>query len=233
MRPIGFSHGVAYKVTDVSKPETIEALHRIAPNLVEVNAHRIEQFDGIMSIVEAVKSFVHRTLHMPCYFNYGQNSLTVPILKKSAALYKEISAELALVHPDLVSDWGVFEGSQMVLAVENMDCRKQSYRNIEDMKKFFDGHDKWKMVLDLNHCFANDPTMQLAQGFIDAFKPRIGEIHLSGFAGFHEPLFRTKQLNILDYCKQLPGVPIVIESVMESMDDLAREYDYVVKNLGE
>jgi hypothetical protein len=233
MRPIGFSHGVAHKVTDVSKPETIEAMHRIAPGLIEVNFHRVEQFEGILPITDSAKAFAHRILHMPCYFDYGLNGSTVEVLEKSASLYKEVGAELALVHPDLVSDWRVFDGSPMTLAVENMDNRKKAYRSVDEMKRFFADHDAWKMVLDLNHCFANDPTMGLAQDFIDALKPRIAEIHLSGFAGFHEPLFRTKQLEILDFCRQLPDTPIVIESVMESMDDLAREYAYVVENLGE
>ena len=232
MRTIGFSHGVMYKSANPSSVETVEAFLKVAPDIIEINVHQPERLDEMGPVIESFKKFSRRSLHLSCGMDYGRNELAKMVMAKSEDLYAKTGCALALVHPDLVSDWSIFDGSQMKLAVENMDNRKQAFKGIEDFQKFFAEHDDWKLVLDLNHCFTNDPTLKLAQDFIDSFKPRITEIHLSGFAGFHEPLFQTKQLDILNYCKQLPDADIVIESVIDNPDDLAREYEYIIENLG-
>ncbi|MEK9130070.1 MAG: hypothetical protein AAB526_01575, partial [Patescibacteria group bacterium] len=68
---------------------------------------------------------------------------------------------------------------------------------------------------------------------IKEFKDIIKEIHLSGYEIFHDPLYRTKQAEIIKYCKKL-DVPIIIESTFEKSDDaevVAKEYNYILENL--
>ena len=72
--------------------------------------------------------------------------------------------------------------------------------------------------------------MKLATDLIAAFSDRIAQVHLSGFAVLHDPLFITRQMEIIKYCRQLKA-PIVIESLMPRVEDLKNEYDYIVENL--
>ena len=107
-----------------------------------------------------------------------------------------------------------------------MDKEKQKYKTAEELMKFFKMKPDWKLVLDLNHCYTNDKTMKLADDMIAGFKNRIAEIHLSGHAELHDPLFQTKQNFILDYCNKL-DVPILIESVVDDVDDIKKVSDYI------
>jgi hypothetical protein len=224
-RKIGFSTGALCKIADVDAPETIRLLDRIAPGNIEIYSKDLDGMERSSLVAGEFRKFGRRSVHLIDMSDDGD--FNKEMLGKAGELYAATGAELAVVHPDKVTDWAIFDGLPMVLSVENMDDREASFRRPEDMKKFFAGHDDWKMVLDLNHCFTNDPSLKLAGDFINDFHDRIAQIHLSGYAGYHEPLFKTEQSEIIECCKKLPGIPIIIESVVASADDLAREYEYV------
>ena len=65
------------------------------------------------------------------------------------------------------------------------------------------------------------------------FKNIIKEIHLSGYETLHDPLYKTKQVEIIKYCREL-NVPIIIESIFEESDGIEgvkKEFDYILSNL--
>ena len=78
----------------------------------------------------------------------------------------------------------------------------------------------------MNHVYRNNHTLRLADDFAKSFNNSIAEIHLSGFKTLHEPLFLTRQENFI---KAIPkaGIPVVIESVLDSLDDAKKEFDYI------
>jgi hypothetical protein len=82
------------------------------------------------------------------------------------------------------------------------------------------------MVLDLNHCFTNDPSMRLAAEMYAAFGKRISMVHISGFEKLHEPLSRTKQLEILTAIPD-KNLPIIIESGCDNIEEAKKEYEYI------
>jgi len=218
-----------YKTTDVASPEYLGHVLSVAPDCLEVFVQP-GRMELSAEAVTTVGKFSRRSVHSPTHVRYGKTAESKNILEAVEKLYADIGAELVVIHPDLIDDVSVFDGSPMRLAVENMDNRKAAFRDVDSMRAFFDEHKDWGMVLDLNHCFTNDPTMKLAERFIEALGHKIAQIHLSGYAGFHEPLVETKQLEILNYCRGL-NAPIVIESVMPRLEDLQNEYDYIVANL--
>jgi len=231
MQKIGFSNGALYKATDVTKPQAIRDIYSVAPDCIEIYAHNEP---GRMDISEEycfeVKKFARRSVHTLTNIKYKRNGETAAILQKINKMYSDIGAELAVIHGETVDDWSVFDDSPMQLAIENGDNRKDVFKDVDSLRNFLIKHENWKMVLDLNHCFANDPTMKLADDIIKNLGHKIAQIHLSGFAGFHEPLFQTRQLEILRRCRGL-DVPIVIESVLSGVEDLKTEYDYIMNNL--
>lgn len=226
MNKIGFSHGDFYKVMDKYAKEVFDVYAEAGSEIIEIHPNKIDEIDKLKSIIPFIEKYPYKSIHLPTNIKYQNNIETKKVLDAIANFYKAIGANLILVHPDLVEDWDVFDGYPFVWAIENMDNRKQNYKNLPDLKELFKRKKDWKMVLDLNHCYSNDASMKLAQDFIDEFQDRIAEIHLSGYVEYHEPLFKTKQIEIMEFCKKL-NVPIIIESTFDSIDEAKKEMEYV------
>lgn len=224
MTNLGFSTGSIYKIADKYDPASFNSFKR--KDVIEICLNDCFEVERLNNITNEVKRFSYRSIHLPSNgIIYRDDQKTNELLKKIEDFYFETKANLALVHPDLIEDFKVFEKYNLNFAIENMDDRKERYKNVEDLKEFFQ-HNNWKLVFDLNHCFTNDKTMVLADDIINNFEDRIVQIHLSGYFDFHNPLFKTKQDFIIDYCKKL-NVPIVIESVLDDILDLEKEFDYI------
>jgi hypothetical protein len=233
MRKIGFSHGVLFKLHDVNKELNIRLLQNCGANAIEINCHSHKDLAFLPALLPYIQSFEHVSLHAPCDVRYDCNENTKILLKKLKNFYIRSGAELIVVHPDLVDDWSVFDKFKMKWAIENMDDRKKNFKDVNDLKLFFNEYREWSLVLDLGHCNSNDKSMILAEDLIREFQDRIVEIHLSGYKKFHDPLYRTKQTEIIKYCQNL-AVPIIIESVFEvddGFEGVQEEFEYVVKNL--
>ena len=176
------------------------------------------------------EGFEHISLHAPARnFVYGDNHATTQALDYIQELYDRIRFKHAIVHPDRVEDWGVFGDYSFPLATENMDDHKQMARNVRGLNELFSKIDL-PLVLDLNHCYVNDGTLQLAADIYSAFKDRIVQLHLSGFKTLHDPLHETGQLEII---KAVPdkNLPIIIEGYLPTAEGIRAEYEYVTSNL--
>lgn len=233
MRQIGFSHGDLFKIHDVYTKENIELLKGCGSNALEINCHHVRDTELVDIIIPYIKDFEYVSLHTPCDTRYGNNHETRALLSKLENMYLRANAKLAVVHPDLVDDWSVFDDYNINWAVENMDARKDDFKDVYSLKNFFINHPSWSLVLDVGHCNDNDKTMVLAEDIISELKDKIKEIHLSGYLVFHDPLYRTKQTEIIDYCKKLE-VPIIIEStfdVSDGIEGVKKEFDYIVDSL--
>lgn len=233
MRLIGFSHGDLFKIHDVHTKENIKILKTCGSNALEINCHSSKEMELIISIIPFTKNFDYISLHTPGDIRYGNNVETKNLLSKLEIIYKQANARLAVVHPDLVDDWNVFNDYKINWAIENMDSRKTGFKDVDSIKIFFVNNPSWNLVLDLGHCNDNDKSMTLADNLISELKEKIKEIHLSGYLVFHDPLYKTKQTEIINRCKKLE-VPIIIESIFEISDGIngiKKEFDYIVANL--
>lgn len=233
MRLIGFAHGVAHKILDVYSTENIGLFKICGCNALEINCHSVEETEKLNKLLPLITNFKYISLHLPSNIKYKNDDTIHALLKKFRNFYVRSGAKLIVVHPDVVEDWSVFDNYPISWAIENMDDRKDSFKNADDLRIFFTNHKKWNLVLDLGHCNANDKSMVLANDLINNFKHKIKEIHLSGYEVFHDPLHRTKQANIIKYCNRL-NVPIIVESTFEISDGIeaiSKEYNYILKNL--
>ncbi len=234
-RTIGFSQGVLFKLYDVNKDANIKLLKDCGSNAIEANCHHVSDAVFLPLLLEHIQAhdFDYISLHTPVNVRYGNNIETRALLEKLQEFYYQSDAKLIVVHPDLVDDWSVFEDFKMKWAIENRDDRKKNFKDQADLEKFFNEHPEWFLVLDLGHVNSNDKSMSLAKELIKLFGSRIAEVHLSGYEKFHDPLHRTKQIEIIECCKDL-YVPIIIESVFELSDGLEgvkKEFDYILENL--
>ncbi|MFA4818207.1 MAG: hypothetical protein WC608_05845 [Parcubacteria group bacterium] len=230
MKKIGFSHGVLYKLIDIYSAAALDIYKTYSKDVLEFCLIKKQEIHKTKEIIPFAKDIARKSIHMPADVVYRNDTETIKLLDEIASYYKNLNAELILVHPDLVEDWTVFDAYPLNWAIENMDNLKSAYKSVEEIEDFFTKRNNWKFVLDLNHCYTNDKTMKLADDFIARLGSRLVEVHLSGYAGYHEPLFQTKQDIILEYCKKLE-VPIVIESAFDDINDIGKEFEYISKYL--
>jgi len=226
---LGFSSGCLYKTHDGMAAETFEAFRSIRCNAIEIMCHGVADAPKLAEISpEDLRGFEHVSLHAPIFKDASAAKLE-EMLRHIEAAHKRLGFAYVVVHPDLTTDWKIFSRFDLPFAIENMDNRKESCRNVADMKKVFEQINA-KMILDVNHCFSNDPTMKLAGEFVEAFRDRIVGIHLSGFETFHDPLYKTQQREIMDAVFN-KNIPIIIESGCDTVDDAKKEYEYIKNNL--
>lgn len=233
MRKIGFSHSVLFKVHDVYSNKNIQLFVDCGCTAIEVNFHHAKEADLLENIIESVRDFQYISIHSPVDIRYSNNAETKRVLKKIEELYLKLNAKLVVIHPDLVDDWRIFDDIKINWAIENMDDRKEHFKDLADLQIFFNQHSSWYLVLDVGHCNSNDKSMILVHDLIIEFKDRIREIHLSGYKIFHEPLNQTGQVEIIKSCNEL-DVPIIIESTFEisdGVDGVKKEFDYIIENL--
>lgn len=225
---LGFSTGCLHKTHDRLSRETFDVFRKMGCDAIELSCIDIESAAKILGFSqEDFSGFQHVSIHAPSF-----DALDPEGVKKYKELLDifdqaagKIRIDAVVFHPDEIADWTMFDDRKFPVALENMDWRKERGKYAESMREIFAKKDAL-MVLDLNHCYTNDPSMRLAQEMNEAFNIRISEIHLSGFEHFHEPLFRTGQTEILESIPKR-NLPIIIESVCDTVEDAEKEFEYV------
>jgi hypothetical protein len=217
---LGFSTGCLYKTHEPIARETFAVFRGLGCNAIELTCNDDEAIIKLLAEIRPkdLDGFTYVSLHAPAI----HNKYTLDLLQRAQDIFQ---FKTIVVHPDEVDSLNVFLGSKLPLAIENMDWRKDIGKYVESMQDIFKKSD-FPMALDLNHCFTNDPSMRLAAEMHAAFGQRIVELHLSGFDHLHEPLFRTKQTEILEAIPD-KNLPIIIESGCESVEDAKKEFEYV------
>lgn len=225
---IGFSTGALYK-----HQNTVEALQTIAQagcQCVELGFVRLNQWEWLDQVTaQDIAPFSYVSFHAPKH-DYGPNPITNMVLEKVLSFHNTIRAlDLVVIHPDPIADFSILAAAGLPIGIENMDKRKVTGQFPESLQPILNSYPRWKLVLDVNHVFTNDPSMNLAHRIRQTFQQRIAQVHLSGYREYHEPLFETRQADIIEATKGLQ-VPIIIESVI-SPEGLVRERDYVLARL--
>jgi len=258
-RILGLSTGALHKTNlhpvDIGVVETCLGL---GCNAIEFNIHSftmhavfLNSFDFGDFLKINGKKFKHISVHLPCDIRY--TPLKTPLSDDHETqrkrfleafendsffmfyladdFFKKNKTAYFLVHPDLVEDWSDFYDSEFTTAIENMDFRKKSFQSEDSLLEFFTEHPDFKFVLDVNHLISNGRKFSDIKKFIRMFSDRLVGVHLSGFEKYHEPLFKTKQHQFVEELIDLPpNIPIIIESVFDSISDAEKELAYV-KNI--
>lgn len=225
---LGFSTGTLHKTHDRLSPATFDVFRKIGANAIELMVYDMADAPKLLNLEEKdLLGFKWISIHAPHFDRFDTNSVilfrqTLDIFEQ---FHKKIKVNAIVFHPDEMGDWAMLENYTFPVFIENMDWRKEIGKYLDSMNEIFEKADA-PMVLDLNHCFTNDPTMHLATEMIDAFRDRIMEIHLSGFESFHEPLFKTQQKEILEHIFD-QQLPIILEAELENEDEAQKEFEYV------
>lgn len=199
-------------------------------NTMEIMFHNKEDIAHNLSKEIIEKAFVFCSLHAPAY-TYQDDEHSHSILKNIKQLCSIFPIKNIVVHPDQVVDRSVFKQySHLPFSVENMDERKTTWRSVSDIKKILDENPNLWFTFDLQHCYVNDPTMQLAKDFHKELWDRIVEYHIAWYHSelLHYPLFKTHQ-DIIIQAIEKTDVPIIIESTFDKAGELQKEIEYIKK----
>lgn len=226
-RIIGMSTGVLFRSMASTSQRIIDIQKALGNGAIELGCVRKQRMFALLDLdAEDIRShFSHLSLHAPTDLKYRADEETKQILKLIETAHRRFQFDLVVFHPESVEDWSVFDNLSFPIGVENADWRKDFGRTVEDMAKVFERND-FGFVLDVNHCFSNDRTMELARVFASQFSDRLREVHLSGFTAYHEPISVTGQEEIM---RSVPAgnCPIIIESVCLDENQVRQELSYV------
>lgn len=219
---IGFSTPSFHRRRESLTESTLLRMREIGCNAVEFALR--QEIDTLLDLeLSALDGFEFVSVHAPA-MRYGDDPKTLALLSMLEKVHARLDLKALTLHPDLVEDWSVIRASQLPWAIENMDCQKSFGRTVEELDRVV-SDTGFPVVLDVNHVFTNDPSMALAEDFKRTYSGRISHVHVSGFSTLHDPLFRTNQPEILDAVPA--GLPIIIESGMESDRDVVRELEHI------
>lgn len=227
---IGFTTGRFDKNSLSEKISFFSNLGCTAIELSWLDYARAEQFKNFLDGIN-LENFSYRSMHGPVKiagvpFFYQQDKTTFEILKSIEDFVKKYQVQAVVIHPDRVKDWSVFGNYKIPIGIENMDSKKSEGRTMGDLENYFNQIDAG-LVMDVNHLYTNDKTLKLFDELYSKFQNKTKHFHLSGFVEYHEPLFQTKQTEIIDLVKN-KNISIIIESVCETLEDYETEYKYVI-----
>jgi len=216
-RSIGFSTG-ALALGDFRRGLTL--LEGRAVRAVELSALRESELPMLMDALEDLdlSAFEYVSIHAPSKRHAMKESevaeLLAPCLERKWPV---------VVHPDSIVDYGCWRGFGALLCLENMDNRKRSARNAEELAPYFDELPHASFCLDLGHAQQVDATLSVARKMLREYGNRLKQLHLSELnnASHHQPLSMATVWAVREIARLIPDCPVIVESVIppDKIDD--------------
>lgn len=226
---LGFSTGCLYKTHNNLAKSTIAIFRDMGCNAIEIMCHEVHDIELLLELEPVdFESFQYVSLHTPAFDAYDSAEI-VRMLEILVKVNEKLKFEVIVLHPYETINWDVFRQFDLPFVIENMDWQKDFGKYTASLQDIFAKFDV-PMALNLNHCYTNDPSMHLTKELFETFGGRIEEIHLSGYETSHDPLYKTKQKEILEAIPD-KRIPLIIESVCENVEELQKEFAYVKKFL--
>lgn len=151
---------------NVDSLEEIETSLIFSNEAVELSFTRTNKIFYDKNAVSLLRKFKYKSIHMPVlndnnFISYPNQSIGNE-LAAIDNIIEEINPDTILFHPDQVRDFGwAKEKYGNRLAFENMDSKKLFGKTVEDMTKVFELCPDAKFILDVNHVYTNDQTIDV------------------------------------------------------------------------
>ncbi len=228
---IGFSEG-DFGYQDINL--TLKELEKSDSNAFEMSVRPLDKFLKFKltpELKEKLFKFDFLSIHAPKFVNPKEE---LKIISKLKELDQELGFNAITVHPDIISDFEIWDHSKLPIAMENMDKGKMVGKHIAFFKPLIK-YD-FKFVIDLQHIYENDPSMRLGLDFLELFQRRLSHIHLSGSTSelHHSPTYLSENKDaIISLLKEVPEVPIILEGILgvNRVVKIRKELEFVKKIL--
>ena len=153
MRPIGFSTG-ALAYADFRR--ALRMIEGKPVRAVELSALRQAELIPLLQAIPSLDlaGFGYISIHAPSQFDPNCES----------ALWEKIATQVPrewaiVVHPDAISDFGLWRQLGASVCIENMDKRKPSGRSARELVEVFTQLPDATFCFDIGHARQFDPTM--------------------------------------------------------------------------
>jgi hypothetical protein len=205
--PVGVSTGYMAELREEWE-QLVRTAVTVSPFAVELSALNEPELDGLMAFLGGAPPlpFTYLSVHGPT------KSLTLDEHDLGGRLAELPPAvDVVVMHPDTINRPAAYERLGWRLVIENMDERKATGQQPDDLDALFDELPDAGFCLDIAHAWSVDPTMDLANELLDRFRARLRHVHLSSLDGAghhitllpeHEELFTP----VLDRCRDVPWI---------------------------
>lgn len=128
--------------------------------------------------------------------------------EQTVAWLSDIPSQTVLFHPDQLPDLELLRSLGPRAAIENMDHLKSFGSSVEDLHSVLNELPQARVVIDVAHARAIDPSGSLLSELVEAFATRLAHLHLSQIdrQGRHHGL-PLSELHILE------GIPKAARAV--------------------
>lgn len=191
-------------------PAQARAAAAVSSFAAELAALSLPEFDALEAWLHTLPPlpFRYLSVHAPVKDLDGDEPRLVARLAALPAAVRSI-----VVHPDVMVDPRAYGRVGSRLVVENMDDRKAGGQGVEDLAAVFAVLPEAGFCLDVAHVTSVDPTMELAHDLLDAFGPRLRQLHVSSLVdGEHAPLTAEDAERFRSVLRRCVDVPWVLEA---------------------
>ena len=227
MPHIGFSTG-ALALADFRS--ALEMLRNKPCDAVELSASRLGELRPLVEALNTLNlaQFAVVSFHAPSKIDPQLERETVALLVQVAQ-----NGWTIVVHPDAITDFGLWRQLGASLALENMDKRKPMGRYAHELAPLFEQLPEATFCFDIGHTRQVDPSMAEAGAILRQFRDRLRLVHISevNTQSKHDPLSLSAVLAFRRVSHLIPGnVTVIIESRVTE-DQIAREVETVAELL--
>lgn len=180
---------------------------------------------------KGLEGFDFITLHLPDYGSELSIETIVAIVKKQ-------KAAVSLIHP-LGVPAEFFESlrfKEINVAIENMDKRETSGYLLKELASLLNNF-KLKFVLDVQHAFEHDPSMEYAWDLFQMAKHALSYFHVSGESddSIHALVHKAKNsktiVNFLGKVIAEKCLPLILEGEYTNSEELRKEIEFLKAEL--
>ncbi len=209
--PIGASTGYM----DFSRGDwagMVEQAVRVSTFAAELSALGEDELPGLVAFLQGTPRlpFHYLSVHAPTKRRKLPEAGLVAALDRLPPLVDAI-----VVHPDQLGEPLAWLPLGRRLVIENMDPRKTLGQLPEHLAPLFDALPDAGFCLDVAHAGAVDEEMGVAHELLDAFGPRLRQLHVSSLRagrGQHVPLYRKDEARYGRVLARCPDVPWILEA---------------------
>lgn len=232
---LGLSTGCLHMLFDRSELSgSIKLIAQSHICALEILCRRFNDLSYLSQVgTKCLKSFDYISLHAPVKNFYQKDNATTVFLDQLVTTHRKFKFDHVILHPDKMQNWDILKQyGQIPWSIENMDQKKDFGIDTDDLEGMMDRGPELGFVLDLQHCFTNDSSMEIVDEYLDRFGDRLVEIHLSGYNInlVHCPLYLADQEVIIQKLSEVlryKNVPIIIESTFLKLEEIQKEINYV------
>lgn len=179
--------------------------------------------------------FQHVSLHLS---DYDKSKPMLMQLSVAEKIVKRRNPVSCLIHPLEVPPeyWESLIARDIPVSIENMDKNKKSGYELKELKGLLTDFGL-EFVLDVQHAFEHDSTMEYALDLFLTTKRRLVYLHVSGetennnHALVHQSRNREAIIGFLGTVFSEVNVPIVLEGEYKNSYDVRREIKFLKQEL--